>query len=79
MPKFRTLIFIVASLVPAVSFAELPTSFGKAKKQATKIYSDNQVSFYCGCDYSKVEKKLIPDHSSCGYQPRKEAKRSARI
>ena len=59
--------------------ADVPKTFSTAKKVSAKIYADHQTSFYCGCDYSKVGKKLVPDHKSCGYSPRKEPKRSARI
>lgn len=61
-------------------------SFSKSKKiLASKVYADHQVSFYCGCDYSlqpkpgSSKKRLTPDWSSCGYEPRKQAKRASRI
>jgi len=56
-----------------------PSSFGKAKKLAAKIYQDQQVTFYCGCDYQRVKKKLRTDLASCGYNPRKNAKRAGRV
>lgn len=55
------------------------TSFKQAKRIAVTLYENNQTTFYCNCNYSKQGKKLIPDHESCGYKPRKEAKRAARI
>ena len=75
--------FIVISLLTFASSsaysASAPKSFGQAKKLAAKIYQDNPVSFYCGCDMEAVGKKLVPDLSSCGYQVRKQQKRASRI
>tara|TARA_B100000809_G_C15067878_1_gene504855 strand:+ start:152 stop:808 length:657 start_codon:yes stop_codon:yes gene_type:complete len=72
-------ILLILALLPIAAVADLPKTFSTAKKVAAGIYADHQTSFYCGCDYSKVGKKLVPDHKSCGYSPRKEVKRSARI
>lgn len=54
-------------------------SFSKSKRILAEIYAEQPVSFYCGCDYKKQGKKLIPDLDSCGYDPRKNAKRAKRI
>lgn len=59
--------------------AEAPGSFSKAKRVISKIYSDHQTTFYCGCDYQKIEGKLRTDLDSCGYTPRKNANRAARV
>jgi len=56
-----------------------PSSFSKAKKIAARIYQDHQQTFYCGCSYGVSHKKLKPDLESCGYNPRKNRKRAARI
>lgn len=66
-------------LLSSTLLAEPPASFSSAKKIATEIYSNHQTSFYCGCSYTRIEKKLIPDLQSCGYKPRKEPKRASRI
>lgn len=72
----RTL--LVVFLVFNVAHAAQP-SFSKSKRIMAQIYAEQQVSFYCGCDYKKQGKKLIPDLGSCGYDPRKNAKRAKRI
>lgn len=80
MPLRFLFVAIFALLfLPSLSLAELPKSFSSAKRIAANIYADNKVSFYCGCTYEQKNKKLVPNHQSCGYLPRKEAKRSARI
>ena len=76
---------LVIFFIPCLSFAAHPSSFSKAKKLSMKIYSDNPVSFYCGCKYKpklkagKKSKRLTPDWSSCGYTPRKNKNRASRI
>lgn len=60
-----------------------PSSFSKAKSiLKKKIYSTQDNTFYCGCNMvhkSIVDKKLLPSHKECGFEPRKQAKRAARI
>ncbi len=63
---FAALIWLFAS----TAFAEPPSSFSKAKKLAAKHYNGHETTFYCGCDYGYIGKKLIPDIDSCGYEPR---------
>lgn len=70
-------------LLTSAAIAE-PTSFSSAKKKlATKVYTDKDITFYCGCDLTYKDKKgkpwLTPDHSACGFTPRKQPKRAARI
>lgn len=61
-------------------------SFRDAKKALKSVYADHQITFYCGCSYNQQRKpgsnnktRLSPDWRSCGYKPRKQAKRAARI
>ena len=75
----RILLTALSFLIAAPVFAEPPSSFSKAKKLLKVMYEDNQSTFYCGCDYSKQGKKLIPEHDSCGFSYRKNKKRSQRI
>lgn len=75
----RFIVALVAILLPVVSVADSAPSFSKSKRILTEMYQANPVSFYCGCDYRKVEKKLVPNWESCGYTPRKNANRAARI
>ena len=61
-----------------------PENFRSAKKTLRHIYAnDLQTSFYCGCSFSSQQvngkNKLIVDHKSCNYTPRKNAKRASRI
>jgi len=53
-----------------------PGSFDSAKKVAMEIYQDNRMTFYCGCRFDEHKKV---DASSCGYVPRKNAARGARV
>ena len=69
------LLFLLSTTI----LAEPPATFSQAKRIAAKIYADHQTSFYCGCSYTRQQKKLIPDLQSCGYEPRKELKRASRI
>ncbi len=74
--------FCSAALLSTLSFSGLaasPQSFSQAKRMAADLYSDHNRSFYCDCSYRRRGKKLVPDLSSCGYQPRKEKKRASRI
>ena len=75
----KTLPLLLLLLISTTALAEPPQSFSQAKKIATEIYADHQTSFYCGCSYTRIEKKLTPDLQSCGYTPRKEPKRASRI
>jgi deoxyribonuclease-1 len=75
----KTLPLLLLLLISTTALAEPPQSFSQAKKIATEIYADHQVSFYCGCSYARIENKLTPDLQSCGYKPRKEPKRASRI
>lgn len=59
--------------------AEAPASFYKAKRVLSELYSDHQLTFYCGCLYNKIDGKLRNDLDSCGYTPRKNARRAARV
>ncbi|KTS27065.1 deoxyribonuclease I [Pantoea sp. BS_4] len=54
-------------------------NFQQAKAYAAEINADAPGSFYCGCKMTWHGKKGEPDLSSCGYQPRKNANRAARI
>lgn len=54
-------------------------NFQQAKTFAAAINADAPGSFYCGCKIQWHGKKGIPDLNSCGYQPRKNANRAARI
>ncbi|MEH6648931.1 MAG: endonuclease [Motiliproteus sp.] len=70
---------IASSNDAAPNIAKPPTSFSAAKRVAVDIYADNLYSFYCGCTIQRQGKKLVPDLASCGYTPRKQPKRAARI
>lgn len=58
-------------------------SFSKSKKLMKKVYYDNQLSFYCNCDYvykqinGKEKTVVIPE--TCGYIPRKNKERGEYI
>jgi deoxyribonuclease-1 len=74
-------VFSFSLVIPGSAIAQddVPhsiSSFRQAKKLAAKVYADHRESFYCGCNFNK--KKLV-DAESCGYSPRKSAKRGKRI
>ncbi len=64
-------------LIPFILLAQ-PTTFSKAKKELRKQFPSGK-TFYCGCDYKFIGKKSVIDWESCGYKPRKNAKRASRI
>lgn len=55
--------------------ADAPRTFNEAKKIAWKLYAERPVEFYCGCAYQGNRVDL----DSCGYEPRKNARRAGRI
>lgn len=59
----------------AATFADAPRTFQEAKRVVYRIYAERPVEAYCGCSYTG---KAV-DLESCGYLPRKSAKRAARI
>lgn len=52
-----------------------PRTFSEAKQIAWRLYAPQSVEFYCGCRYQGNRVDL----ASCGYVPRKNSKRAARI
>jgi deoxyribonuclease-1 len=79
-PKFLLIVAIIFYFLTNIAAtAEDGWSFGKSKKLAKDIYSDNQVTFYCGCDYQTKGTKLIPDWDSCDYFPRNEYTNSGKV
>jgi endonuclease I len=50
-------------------------SFEAAKKLAPQIYADREEEFYCGCRYHGKD----VDITSCGYEPKRAAKRATRL
>ena len=76
------MLFRCALVVISLSFASLasvtsaapPQSFAQAKKLAWKLHPE-QTEFYCGCRFQGKQVDL----ASCGYLPRKNPQRAARI
>lgn len=83
-----TVLFSACSLIPGnetnIGYGnthprgnKLIKSFRRAKKILHEIiYRDHQITFYCGCTYNN--KKEV-NHGICGYSPRKNKTRAARI
>jgi deoxyribonuclease-1 len=71
----RCICLIVGTIFCSSALANPPRTFSEAKKIGWQLYKKQSVEFYCGCKFSgnKVDLK------SCGYQPRKNATRAARI
>lgn len=78
MPN-RFLIALFLLLLSGFTLAEPAGSFSKSKRLLAGLYEVNPISFYCGCDYRYEGKKLVPEWDSCGFKPRKNANRAARI
>ncbi len=76
----KKLLALVAILLSALftlvsSDDPAPRTFQEAKKIARELYTDEGRTFYCGCRYQGNRVDL----ESCGYVPRKNAQRAARI
>ncbi len=68
-------LFLLVLLFISSAHADAPRTFREAKRLAWQIYAERPVDFYCGC---RFEGKRI-DLGSCGYVPRKQPKRAARV
>lgn len=58
------------------------TSFSQAKRVLRELVYDSpetHYGFYSNCRFHAQGKKLVPEWSSCGYRPRKNANRASRI
>ena len=55
------------------------TSFSQAKRYLIKQVNENTKTLYCGCDITRQGKKLVPDVTACGYQPRNELTKKGKI
>jgi deoxyribonuclease-1 len=77
MRNLLYLTLLLWAITPA--FADAPRTFREAKKVASDLYRDHQTTFYCGCDYHKLDGKLRVDLASCGYQVRKQQRRAERV
>ncbi len=73
MPRITLFLLACLTLLPA--HADAPRTFREAKKLAWDIYAERPVDFYCGCSFRG---KRI-DLQSCGYRPRKQPQRAARV
>lgn len=72
----RLLALICLLLVTAIQAEpHPPRTFNEAKKIAWDLYAQQSVKFYCDCRYQGNRGDL----ASCGYQPRKQLQRAARI
>lgn len=76
----KNLAILFLSALSMNVYAKHASSFNSAKTSLKKIYSDQDTSFYCGCEMSYNEKKkLIPEFKNCGFEYRKNEKRANRI
>jgi len=75
----KPFLLVSCLLLNSSTFANPPTNFSQAKKLAVKIYQNHKNAFYSGCTFYSKGKKLIPDHKTCGYIPRKNTNRGSRI
>ncbi|HBS77130.1 MAG TPA: deoxyribonuclease, partial [Pseudomonas sp.] len=71
----RYSLLLLALLFSVQLHADAPRTFREAKKIAWQMYAERPVDFYCRCAFKG---KQI-DMASCGYVPRKQPKRAARV
>lgn len=71
----RSLLALLCITLSTSLSAAPPQTFSEAKKIGWKLYERQSVEFYCGCSFSGNRVDL----KSCGYTPRKNANRAARI
>ena len=78
MRIFLILFILIASPLQALAAGnESGKSFGQAKKILQKqIYRDYRITFYGMCSF---DTKKVVDWASCGFKPRKQAKRGSRV
>lgn len=69
------LLVLLGLFTVASAQAAAPNTFSEAKKVAWKLYAPQSTEFYCGCKYTGNRVDL----KACGYIPRKNANRAARI
>ena len=72
---FRSILALLCLTLCSSLQAAPPQSFSQAKKIGWTLYERQSVEFYCGCSF----KGNRVDLKSCGYTPRKNANRAARI
>ncbi|RVU30883.1 endonuclease [Neptunomonas marina] len=77
--RFISSVFCVSASLALAAPSFAGASFSQSKRTLSEIYADQATSFYCGCEFVKEGKKLVPLHESCGYVPRKNANRASRI
>lgn len=73
-------IIILSFLTISTSIFAAPNNFNQSKNiLRDKIYTNNNKTFYCGCDMVKGGSWEIPDFKSCGFEVRKNKERASRI
>lgn len=75
MKSFCVYFYLFSGSVLAQEFL----SFPQAKKYLIQALPTNSETLYCGCIIKKKGKKLIPDPTSCGYEPRNELTKKGNI
>ncbi|MBQ4839259.1 MULTISPECIES: endonuclease [Pseudoalteromonas] len=78
MPFVPAVILLLSLFFSTLANAQPFTSFYQAKKHLSQQLSRSVKTLYCGCDITRQGKKLVPDPSKCGYQPRKPITRSGK-
>lgn len=71
----RVFLALLCLLICSTAWANPPRTFSEAKKIGWKLYARQSTEFYCGCKFSGNRVDL----KSCGYSPRKNKNRAARI
>ena len=54
-------------------------SFKDTRNKAWKIYEGHELTFYCGCSYTRKGNRGILNLEACGYKVRKNVKRASKM
>jgi len=66
-------------IVPFSTFSQEFNSFSQAKRYLKKQVNEGTKTLYCGCEIAKKGKKLIPEATRCGYEPRNEFTKKGKV
>ena len=72
----KVMFLIYCLFIASQATLAVENSFSGAKKALQQVHADHRITFYAGCEYDA--KKRI-DLASCGFSPRKQPKRAARV
>lgn len=72
-------IFFTLALLCVSGFAKDIDSFEEAKKILPSIFKDNKQTFYCGCKFEQLNKRLVIDPFCATYTPKKPFTKNGKV